>query len=97
MHDLGVASIRIASDVKDALAQIDDTPPDFALLDVNLGTETSFEIASRLQEQGIRFAFATGYGDQLAFPDAFADVPKLRKPYNTQSLANILTGNGSAP
>ena len=97
MRDLGVASVRIASDVRDALTLIEETPPDFALLDVNLGAETSFEIAARLQKQGIRFAFATGYGDQLAFPDAFADVPKLRKPYNVQSLANILTGNGSVP
>ena len=42
--------------------------PEFALLDVNLGAETSFEIAKRLAEAGVPFVFATGYGEQVAFP-----------------------------
>jgi hypothetical protein len=63
------------------LRQIEERAPDFALLDVNLGAETSFEIGEALAKRGIRFAFATGYGEQVAFPAPFDDVPRLRKPY----------------
>ena len=64
--------------------------PDFALLDVNLGVETSFEIAERLVEIGVPFAFATGYGEQIAFPVAFNEAPKIRKPYSTDTLRAVL-------
>jgi hypothetical protein len=30
--------------------------------------------------------FATGYGEQVAFPPEFLDAPKLRKPYSIDSL-----------
>ena len=41
MQRLGVATVRVASGVADALKTIDERKPDFALLDVNLGVETS--------------------------------------------------------
>ena len=65
--------------------------PSFALLDVNLGAETSFEIAEAVKPTiGIRFAFATGYGEQVAFPVAFNEAPKIRKPYSTDTLRAVL-------
>jgi len=78
--------VRTASGVAQALREISDHPPEFAVLDVNLGTETSFEIAKRLAEIGVPFVFATGYGEQVAFPPEFSDVSKLRKPYSIDSL-----------
>jgi CheY-like chemotaxis protein len=92
MRQLGVATVRITSNVSQALKEIAERPPDFALLDVNLGDETSFEIADRLSELNIRFAFATGYGDDLAFPPALGVAPKLRKPYTSQSIKDVLIG-----
>ena len=52
----------MAGGVKDALRILDSRRPDFALLDVNLGPETSLPVAERLRELQIPFAFATGLG-----------------------------------
>ncbi len=70
----------------DALAE--DMPP-FAILDVNLGHETSFPIAKALQGAGVPFAFGTGFGDSAAFPDRFKDAPVLQKPYSAEALAGL--------
>ena len=86
MRKFGVGTVRSASSVAQALREISDRPPEFALLDVNLGFETSFEIAKRLTEIGVPFVFATGYGEQVAFPPEFSDAPKLRKPYSIDLL-----------
>jgi light-regulated signal transduction histidine kinase (bacteriophytochrome)/CheY-like chemotaxis protein len=90
LRQLGIEGVRVASGVRDSLRLIEERQPDFALLDVNLGTETGFGIAERLMHMGVPFAFATGYGDQLAFPDAFAAIPKLRKPYTSDILKKLL-------
>jgi hypothetical protein len=84
MRKFGVVTVRTASGVAQALREISDHPPEFAVLDVNLGTETSFEIAKRLAEIGVPFVFATGYGEQVAFPPEFSDVPKLRPTRSTR-------------
>jgi len=90
LRKLGVVDIRTANSVSSALALLEQRAPEYALLDVNLGTETSFEIASRLLELGVRFAFMTGYGDNSAFPAQFAAVPRIRKPFTPQILEAIL-------
>ena len=92
LHRLGVERVRTASNVAEALRQIDERAPDFALLDVNLGVETSFEIATRLAALNVPFAFTTGYGEQGAFPDEFATVPKVRKPYTADGLRATMAG-----
>lgn len=90
IRGLGVKTVRTAAGVAEALRQIEERAPDFALLDVNLGAETSFEIGEVLAKRNIRFAFATGYGEQVAFPAPFADVPRLRKPYAVETLRAAL-------
>jgi light-regulated signal transduction histidine kinase (bacteriophytochrome)/CheY-like chemotaxis protein len=87
---LGVPGIRTAASVAQAMALIDARTPDFALLDINLGTETSFAVAERLAGMGVRFAFATGYGEDIAFPPKLLGVARLRKPYTADMLANAL-------
>src|SRR4051812_4617301 len=95
LRNLGVRSVRTASGVTEALREIGERRPEFALLDVNLGAETSFEIAARLSELKVRFAFATGYGEQVAFPDALAAVPKYRKPYTADELHKAIGNEAS--
>src|SRR5215470_1159993 len=48
-------------------------PPDFALVDINLGHGPSFVIARLLTEMGIPFAFLTGY-DDIVIPDEFREI-----------------------
>lgn len=83
---LGASSVDIASTIDEALRLIRATPPDFALLDINLGHENSFPIAAKLQELAIPFAFATGYGEQLDMPAELRDVPIAQKPYNAETV-----------
>ena len=93
MLKLGVKTVRTASGVAEALKMIEERAPNFALLDVNLGAETSFEIAELLANRNIRFAFATGYGEQVVFPASFADAPKLRKPYAMETVRATLASS----
>ena len=86
----GVKTIRTAGSVAKALEMIADRAPDFALLDVGLVREKSFAIAERLDALKIPFAFVTGYGADVRLPPAFADRPRLPKPFTTDALQALL-------
>ena len=86
----GVKSVRTAGNVARALDMIADRAPDFALLDVALVREKSFAIAERLDALGIPFAFVTGYSADVRLPAAFADRPRLPKPFSTDALNALL-------
>jgi CheY-like chemotaxis protein len=90
LRRFGIESVRIAGSVAQAIKTIQESAPNFALLDVNLGNETSFEIAEVLAKRNVPFAFATGYGEHTAFPASFGDAPRLRKPYTVVSLRAAL-------
>lgn len=90
LRKAGARDVRSASNVSAALAMIEDRQPEFAVLDVNLGIENSFEVANRLLALGVPFAFMTGYGENEAFPDELAHAPRIRKPFTQQSLAAVL-------
>jgi ActR/RegA family two-component response regulator len=61
LESAGAIVIGPASSVESALALIDTTTPDGAILDIRLDGELVFPIAERLQETGIPFVFATAY------------------------------------
>jgi len=91
LTELGANAVHVAANVADALAILERESVSFALLDVNLGAETSEPIAEALQKKNIRFAFATGYGDTSALKDVFPDVPIVQKPYDTASIAHAFS------
>ncbi|SDC74563.1 HWE histidine kinase domain-containing protein [Belnapia rosea] len=63
----------------------------FALLDVNLGEQTSLPAAEALHAAGIPFAFATGYGTGLELPPKLAEVASVvPKPYRRQDIADLV-------
>lgn len=84
------AHVDTAATVPEALRIIERAAPDLAMLDVNLGTGMSFEIADELQRRGIPYIFATGYGNDGAIPSGYAQVPVVRKPYQPDSLLERL-------
>ncbi|PIB90204.1 two-component system sensor histidine kinase/response regulator [Caulobacter sp. FWC2] len=86
---LGVKHVIVASSVSQAFEALNDEKPPFAILDVNLGQETSFPVAEALQDAGVPFAFGTGFGDSAAFPDRFKETPVLQKPYSAESVAAL--------
>ncbi len=87
----GVKTVRAATSVARALDLIDERPPEFALLDVSLIREKSFAVAERLEALKIPFAFVTGYGADARLPSAFANTPRLSKPYSTDALRALLS------
>lgn len=76
--------------VEGALDLLLEETPDCAVLDLNLGGETSEAIAFDLERLGIPYVFATGYRDSVSIPDRFAGVPVVRKPLAEGHLAIAL-------
>lgn len=91
LKELGVPLVMTATNPTEAFALIERTPPAFALLDVDLGFDTSFGIATRLTELGIPFAFVTGYGDNHPVPAELAARPRVLKPHSPETLLAVLT------
>lgn len=86
---LGCEIVGPAATVAAARELIETYRCDAALLDANLGGSRVDELAARLGERGVPFAFATGYGREAA-PARFADTPVLNKPFSTGELLSIL-------
>ena len=79
---LGVIEVTLAGSNDAALASIDGATPDFALLDFNLGGETSEPTARALDSRGVPFAFATGYGEVDGMTAGYRhSVGVVQKPY----------------
>jgi CheY-like chemotaxis protein len=75
--------------VSEALALINTSPCDAALLDIKLGHgETVYAVAERLHAKRIPFAFVTGWDRDIAEP--YGDAPVLRKPFGEAELDNCL-------
>ena len=92
LRSLGASEVLVAANVREALDLIDARPPQFALLDVNLGSETSEPVAEVLRDRGIPFAFATGYGDSIELVKRFPGIPVVKKPYDVGSIEAGLPG-----
>ena len=90
LENLGAGRVETAATTADALEMLDALDRPVAVLDVNLGSETSVELANELRQRGIPFVFATGYSDSIMIPDDFGDVPVVRKPYTANELRDAL-------
>ena len=87
--DLGFAVAGQAAKVQEALAAVDSTAIDVAILDVNLGGETTGPVAEALAARGTPFVFATGYGEH-GLPAQFRNRPLLKKPFQIDGLKRML-------
>ncbi|HET7586842.1 MAG TPA: response regulator [Gammaproteobacteria bacterium] len=85
---LGCTATTAAS-VEQALELAESEAFDGALLDVNLGTETSYPIAEKLDELGIPFIFMTGYGVDMLRED-YRDRPTVRKPFELDHFERLM-------
>lgn len=84
--DAGANSITTSSSQSDGLLQIEVKKPGVAILDVNLGTDTSLPIAEVLLSLGVPFIFATGYGEGGIIPPHLSAVPVVKKPYDSTAI-----------
>ena len=94
LRDLGYDECHVCGSVRSALQIIGENPIAFAVLDIDLGGETSEEIANTLKAAEIPFVFASGYDD---FPELAAEltgVPLIAKPYTGSDIAAIIAELG---
>jgi len=84
--DLGARECWLVPSVFDALKLLETTKLSLAVVDFNLGHETSEAVADRLTELAVPFVFFTGDGERLHVPDRFAGIPIVSKPVVTETL-----------
>ena len=79
-NQAGLTSCETCTTVKDALAALDRFKPDACLLDVCLGLDFSYDIASSLSERNIPFALCSGDEPPIKFSQFSSLCGYLRKP-----------------
>lgn len=97
LFEIGVREVVVATTVAEANSRCDEQQFDFALLDVNLGAETSLPIASRLHRSNVPLAFTSGLGDQLDLPPELCGCAILGKPYLLEDLERTLRTTARPP
>ncbi|WP_315763521.1 HWE histidine kinase domain-containing protein [Sphingomonas sp. Y38-1Y] len=90
LTSLGATRVVTANSVQQAMDELEREPVTVAVLDFNLGSETSLPVAAELARRGIPFVFATGYGEQLVLPDELEDRSVLQKPYTALNMRRML-------
>jgi light-regulated signal transduction histidine kinase (bacteriophytochrome)/CheY-like chemotaxis protein len=90
LQELGVAQVDTVGSVSDARLRLAEGSYDLALLDFNLGNETSLPLAKELVELGVPVAFATGYGDATPAIESFPKIGVLKKPYSREDIEALL-------
>ncbi|MBN9670844.1 HWE histidine kinase domain-containing protein [Roseibium aggregatum] len=92
LRRLGAQEVEIRGNVGAALQLLDTIKFDFALLDINLGSETSIPIAIELIAKNVPFIFASGYGENSTLPKEVRDIPVLSKPYDMEGIRAAWVG-----
>jgi DNA-binding NtrC family response regulator len=90
LMEMGAASVVTASSSEEAMRYILTSPPDFAVLDVGLGSDTSLNVAEELFRRKTPFIFATGYGAATMLPASMRSIPVAGKPYDPRALLNAI-------
>jgi CheY-like chemotaxis protein len=80
------AAVATLADAREeAAAKIDGV-----LLDVQLGSDKTFELAADLQAAGTPFILTTGF-DPAMLPEPLRDRPRLSKPFSPAALKRMAT------
>ena len=91
LETLGFTSVDVFANNAEALSALDRHEYSFALLDMNLGNETSVPTARRLCDMEVPFAFATGYGETRATREEFPQSPVIQKPYDGDAVRRAVS------
>jgi two-component sensor histidine kinase/CheY-like chemotaxis protein len=85
LEGAGAEVMGLIGTAEEALALVESTRPDAALLDGNLRGQAVGEIAASLTRHKVPFLFVTGYG-RKSLPEAFGKAPMLAKPFSRAQL-----------
>lgn len=97
LRRLGVDEVSTCSNVASALVAIERQSADFAIVDFNLGHETSEPIIRELRERSIPFVLATGYGDVDDKAAELGALGVLKKPYGEREIIAFVPGLVAPP
>lgn len=90
LKELGVETVIVESSVAGALKALERREPDLAILDYNLGNESSEKVAEELARRKIPYWLATGYGEMGDRIEEMGANGLLTKPYGKDDLVGIL-------
>lgn len=85
LKDLGCEVAASVARLSRAFEAAEAQSFELAILDVNLGGETSFDLARMLLGRGVALVFSTGYGAS-GLPTDLAACPVLAKPFTLEDL-----------
>ncbi|MGL9622343.1 response regulator [Bradyrhizobium sp. U531] len=89
LTELGHRVAGQAHDLTSGLLLASEPGVDAAILDLQLGKDSSEPIAVELEKRNILFAFASGYGAG-GMPQTFKDRPVLQKPFPLDELQRCM-------
>jgi DNA-binding response OmpR family regulator len=92
LEDAGWEVIGPAGSLAAARRLLDEGDPDLACLDLNIGSETSHDLARALLARGVPVVFVSGR-DARALPEDLRAVPVLGKPVRTAGLLATLSAS----
>lgn len=87
---IGAAAVTVQGTVAGALEALATEDFAFALLDFNLGSESSDRVAEELRARGIPFWLATGYNEMADKLREIGARGLLLKPYGREELLQIM-------
>jgi len=89
-EDAGFNVIGPAASVEAGLDLIERKAPDVAMLDYNLGRETSITIANKLDEDSIPYAFLSGQTDRAVMAELSIPKKVFSKPFRAVKIIDYV-------
>ena len=90
LRSLGALSVISVSSIAAAAKLVETTSIDFAVLDINLGIETSIGFAGVLRAANTPFIFASGYGNPPLPGSTLVRELTVSKPYDRDSFREAI-------
>ncbi|MBC7146134.1 MAG: hypothetical protein H5U24_12120 [Thioclava marina] len=95
LSEFGALDVVVCATLSDAMERIrTGLRPALALLDIDLGGETSLEAACALNESAVPIIYSTGYEADSELLTAFPSGEMLLKPYTAEDIAKALQSLG---
>lgn len=89
VEDLGHRVVAEAGNIPEALTLAETAQLDLALLDINIGGDTSLDVAAVLERRRLPILFVTGYATS-GLPSPFSERTLLHKPFQIEALRGAI-------
>lgn|GEM_PF-367928 len=85
-EEAGYTVLGPVAAVQPGLEIVAEMTPDIAMLDFNLGRETSLPIAEKLEETAVPYIFLSGHADKVVKVGKVSKKRIIAKPFHAESL-----------